>query len=133
MNRLRKIARPLLHLLLATFTAMSIYAPVSQAAIIGTEQALNQQQQNEVRAHLKQRLNQDDIKQQLAQLGVDNDEIQSRIDNMTSQELAVMADKMEQLPAGQGVVGTLVFLFLVFLVTDILGYTDIFPFVKKHH
>jgi len=30
------------------------------------------------------------------------------------------------------VVGALVFIFVVLLVTDLLGLTDVFPFVKKH-
>jgi UPF0716 family protein affecting phage T7 exclusion len=30
------------------------------------------------------------------------------------------------------VVGAAVLIFLILLVTDILGLTDIFPFVKKH-
>lgn len=136
MNQLRKIGRPLLHLLLITFSAMSIYVPASQAAIIGTDQALNytinQQQLSDTRSQLKQMLAQDSVKQQLATLGVDDRDIQSRVDNMSDQELLVMADKMEQLPTGQGIVGLAVFLFLVFLITDILGYTDVFPFVNKH-
>jgi outer membrane protein OmpA-like peptidoglycan-associated protein len=43
---------------------------------------------------------------------------------------------MDQLPAGGGFFETfivIVFLiFLILLVTDISGYTDVFPFVKKH-
>jgi hypothetical protein len=65
-------------------------------------------------------------------MGVDSKDIQARVDNMTDREVAIMADKMDQLPAGQGIVGTVVFIFLVLLITDILGYTDVFPFVKHH-
>ncbi|MEJ2096307.1 MAG: PA2779 family protein, partial [Deltaproteobacteria bacterium] len=45
------------------------------------------------------------------------------------------AEKVEQLPAAGSsvawVLGLAVLVFLVLLITDILGYTDIFPFVKK--
>lgn len=128
MNRLRTIARPLLHLLLISFTSMCIYAPISQAAIIGTEQALYQDDRDQI----QQIINRDSVKQQLADLGVNSEEIQARIDMMTDAEVAVVANKLDQLPAGQGVTGLLLTLFLVLLITDILGLTSVFPFVKHH-
>jgi hypothetical protein len=45
-----------------------------------------------------------------------------------------IADKMDQLPAGGStfgvIIGAAVIIFIVLLITDILGYTDIFTFVK---
>jgi hypothetical protein len=42
---------------------------------------------------------------------------------------------MDQLPAGGDAVGVLIgaslFVFIVLLITDILGFTDVFPFVKS--
>jgi len=133
MNQLRRKTRPLLHLLLLAFTVMSIYVPASQAALITTKQILNQQELQETRSELQQLLNRDSVKQQLAVMGVDSVDIKLRVEHMSDQEIAIMADKMDQLPAGQGIVGTAVFLFLVLLLTDILGYTDIFPFVKAQN
>ena len=37
---------------------------------------------------------------------------------------------MDQLPAGAGVIGILFAVFIVLLVTDILGFTKIFPFTR---
>ena len=133
MNQLRRMARPLLPLLLLGFSVMSIYAPASQAALISTQQILDQQQLQDTRSKLQQMLDRDSVKQQLSAMGVDSKDIQARIDHMTDQEVSVMAEKMDQLPAGQGIVGTVVFIFLVLLITDILGYTDVFPFVKHHN
>ena len=40
------------------------------------------------------------------------------------------------MPAGQGAIGVIIgaalIIFLVLLITDIVGITDVFPFVKKH-
>jgi len=45
-----------------------------------------------------------------------------------------MADKMDRLPSGGdglgAIVGAALIIFLVLLLTDIMGYTDVFPFVK---
>jgi hypothetical protein len=46
-----------------------------------------------------------------------------------------IAGQLDQLPAGQSavgaVVGAIVIIFLVLLVTDLLGLTNVFPFVRR--
>jgi hypothetical protein len=68
-------------------------------------------------------------------LFIDPREAKNRIDSLTDEEAQFVADQLERLPAGGDFLVTfLVVVFLVFvilLVTDIAGYTDIFPFVKK--
>ena len=67
--------------------------------------------------------------------GIDPDEAKARIDCLSDSEAIAVADKIKQLPAGGGAIGALIgaalIVFLVLLVTDILGYTDVFPFVKS--
>jgi hypothetical protein len=54
---------------------------------------------------------------------------------LSDAEIVALADRMESLPAGGGTFEFIVIIslivFLVLLATDIAGYTDIFPFVKK--
>jgi hypothetical protein len=38
---------------------------------------------------------------------------------------------MDEMPAGGSIVGAAVLIFLVLLVTDIVGWTDVYPFVNK--
>lgn len=133
-NRMRLLARPFVHLLLLIFTSISLFAPLTHASIISTEQALQQHSlYDNPRNMLKKMIDQVRVQQQFIALGVDPQKIQQRIDLMTNRELATLSAELEQLPAGQGVVSLLLTLFLVFLITDILGYTDIFPFVHHHH
>jgi hypothetical protein len=50
---------------------------------------------------------------------------------LTDEEAAQLAGKLDRLPAGgDGIVGVLLIVFLVLLITDILGLTKIFPFTK---
>ena len=42
-----------------------------------------------------------------------------------------MADQIENAPAGSGIIGAIVLIFLVLLVTDILGFTKVFPFTRS--
>jgi hypothetical protein len=76
----------------------------------------------------------DEVRDQLQRLGVDPLEASARLAALTDAEIHALAGRIEQLPAGQGVFETLIiaalFTFLVLLITDILGYTEVFPFVN---
>jgi len=50
---------------------------------------------------------------------------------LTDDEARLLAQRIDQMPAGGGIVGAIVLIFLVLLVTDVLGLTDVFPFTKK--
>jgi hypothetical protein len=88
----------------------------------------------EARAYITSVLAREDIQKALIARGIDPIEAQARVGTLTDREAIQFAGTMEQLPAG-GVIGYIVGLavlvFLVLLITDVLGYTDIFPFVKK--
>jgi len=55
-----------------------------------------------------------------------------RVASMTDEEVRALNQKIDEMPAGSGVVGAVVLIFLVLLITDIAGLTDVFPFVKKN-
>ena len=63
-------------------------------------------------------------------LGVSPADVDARINALTADELASLQAHMDDMPAGAGAVGLLALLVLIFFITDILGVTDIFPFVN---
>jgi len=69
-----------------------------------------------------------DIKAQLSQMGVDPTEASLRVAALTDAQVQSLHGRLQQLPAGGDIIGAVVFVFLVLLVTDILGLTHIFPF-----
>ncbi len=71
-----------------------------------------------------------DVQDQLVKQGVDLDEVEARVASLSDAEAQQMADQLEQLPAGAGVVGALFAVFIILLVTDILGLTDVYPFTR---
>lgn len=113
------------------FLSLNIAAPAAQAGMIGTAAIVQQEQLELQRSELKRWLARDDIRQQLIAWGVDPLDAQSRVDSLNAQEVELMSQQMQELPAGGGVLGAVVFVFLVLLVTDILGFTNIFPFVRS--
>jgi hypothetical protein len=104
------------------------------AAMITTDVAVESERAEKSREYLKELIARENIEKYLIDQGIDPVEVKSRIDSLTDSEAIALADQIEELPAGGSalgiIVGAALIVFLVLLVTDILGYTDIFPFVK---
>lgn len=103
------------------------------AAIIGTETVLDSARGQDARAYLKQLLAREAVQNALVTRGIDPREARARIDSLADAEAINAADEFDQLPAGSGFFETLLtvafLVFLILLITDIAGYTDVFPFV----
>lgn len=108
---------------------------LAQAKMVTTDQVIEQSSPSDDRARVRDFLAREDVQQELIRLGVDPEEAASRIDSLSDEEVRQIAGRMDELPAGEGAVGVIVgaalIVFLVLLITDILGVTDVFSFVKK--
>lgn len=72
-----------------------------------------------------------DIQNQLAELGVDAELAKSRVAAMSDAEINQLNQHLADQPAGQDVLGLAFLVFVVLVITDMLGATDVFPFVKN--
>jgi outer membrane protein OmpA-like peptidoglycan-associated protein len=133
---IRKISKPAAMLLAFHMLMLSGLYQSASAAMIGTESVINARRDQNPRDYLNNLLARKEIQEALKSQGIDPQEAQERIDNLSDEEVGKFVDKMDQIPAGGGFFEAfivIVFLiFLILLVTDISGYTDVFPFVKKH-
>lgn len=114
----------------------TIVVPVAGAMIIETATLVSAQEVAASRAHLVALLAREDLGAALQQHGVSAQEVLLRVSSLTDQEVMKLAQAIDSLPAaGDGGVGSLVgallFIFLVLLFTDLLGLTDVYPFVRK--
>jgi hypothetical protein len=72
-----------------------------------------------------------EVQAKMRELGVDPEAAQARVAALSDKEISVLAQRIETAPAGgNDVLLVALIVFLVLLITDILGYTNIFPFVK---
>ena len=105
------------------------------AAMVPTDATIYDNKAEEARDYLKSLISRNDIRKSLLSQGIDPDEAKIRVESLSDSEAIAVADQIEQLPAGSGSVGIIIgaalIIFLVLLATDILGYTDVFPFVNK--
>ena len=114
-----------------TLSLLLICAPVSQAqaAMIANAQIIDQVQQLNDKAALLQTINRVDVQEQLLDMGVNTAELESRVSQMTQQEIAQLNQQINNLPAGGDILGIIVLIFIIFIITDVIGATDIFPFI----
>ena len=105
------------------------------AKMVTAETVLESGRVNDARAVINAVLSREDVTAALVSQGIGVREAMARMNTLSDTEIVALADQMESLPAGGSsfgiIVGASVIIFVVLLVTDILGYTDIFPFVKK--
>jgi hypothetical protein len=103
-----------------------------QAAIISTEQVVTAAAAQQNRAKIAAAFERADVQAELQKMGITRDEAQARVAALTDAETASVAHQIDTLPAGgDGIVGALVFVFVLLLVTDILGLTKVFPFTRS--
>jgi hypothetical protein len=103
-----------------------------QAAIISTEQVVTAAAAQQNRARIAAAFERADVQAELQKMGISRDEAQARVAALTDAETASVAHQIDTLPAGgDGIVGALVFVFVLLLVTDILGLTKVFPFTRS--
>jgi len=116
--------------LMLSMLSISLWTPNAQAGIVSSEQVIASQTAPLERARLREVFDRQDVREQLQARGVDADAARARVDALTDEEVATINGKLDKLPAGGEIIGALVFVFIVLLVTDILGFTKVFPFTK---
>jgi hypothetical protein len=138
MTRFLRLGRAIALTMAVVMLIDSLPLGVAQAALVTTDQVIGEQQVGNAaqpeRRKLEAFLQRQDVREQMVALGVDPAEAQARVASLSDSEIRQIAGQIDRLPAGQGVIvaliGAAVFIFLVLLITDLLGLTHIFPFVN---
>ena len=119
--------------LIVCMTAASL--PFSaQARIVATEEITAPVATNAMsgsRAAVNQFLARDDVRQAMLGQGVSPQAAMERVAAMSDSEVAQLAGRIDQAPAGGDVLGLLFTVFIVLLVTDIMGLTKVFSFTRS--
>jgi hypothetical protein len=114
-------------LLVVSLTGLGLPLP-AQAGMVSTEAALAGADRGKVASFLER----NEVRAQFQARGVDEADVKARVAALTDQEAAQLAAQIDSLPAGGAdVLGVILVVFLVLLLTDILGFTKIFPFTRS--
>ena len=99
----------------------------SMAGIVTTDRVYAGVERGQVRNFLERA----DVQAKMQSLGVDPAAARARVDALGDDEVAALAGRIDELPAGgHDVLGVILLVFLILLITDLLGWTKIFPFTK---
>ena len=123
-------------LVIIAFSFLSLVVAPVQAAMVGTADILKAQSDDLARQKVKLFMERQDVVQQIQAWGVNPEEAQARVDTMTDEEISLLAAKIDQLPsAGSDALGFIlavaIIIFVVLIITDIMGVTNVFTFINK--
>lgn len=128
------MGRTVAWLMMVVMLATALPLGAAQAALVSTEQVVMETTGSD-RDRVEAFLERQDVRRQMIALGVDPAEAAARAHQLSDAEIGQIVDRIDRLPAGQSalgaVLGVILIMFLVLLVTDLLGLTDIFPFVRR--
>ncbi|MGQ0599313.1 PA2779 family protein [Aquabacterium sp.] len=130
-----KLNRKAIALTVAIALSHTAGLQAAQAAMIATDAVAvtaADAQMAARRAQVLETLNRADVAQALIEKGVDMDAARARVASLSDAEVTQLADQLDKAPAGASdVLGVIVFIFVLLLITDILGFTKIFPFTRS--
>jgi hypothetical protein len=132
---IRCIAKPLSLFLIFSFLLLDFTAITAKAGLIGTEAVINTLQGEKSRSRITAFLDRQEVREAFIQKGIDPAQAKNRVASLTDQEISQICKTLDQLPAGGDgagtVIGAALLVFIILLLTDILGFTNVFPFVNR--
>jgi hypothetical protein len=99
---------------------------VAQAEIIGTLAGIESSQRAADLAKLSDVLARDEARARMRALGVDEGQVEMRLARLTDAELNALAQRVDGMPAGAGVLEVVGIVFVVLLILEAVGVIDIF-------
>lgn len=117
--------------LLVVSTTLGSLPLSANAALISTDELITAEATAANRDKVTAFLAREDVRQALVAQGVTEQAVQERVQAMTDAEVAQLAGQVDHAPAGGDVIGVLFTVFIILLVTDIMGLTKVFPFTRS--
>ncbi len=127
MNRSKALHRATARLMAAMMIVVGLLSTTAQAAMVSTDTIVASTSQQETRQQVMAILDQEEARDTLLSLGVEPAEVEQRVQNMSTAELQAFSQQVEDMQAGGSVVGAVVLIFVILIVLDLLGTTNIFP------
>ena len=123
---IKKLRRLIASLLIVSIAGLGFPLP-AQAGMVGTDAVVTDSSGE--RERIATFLDREDVRVQLQAQGVSPEDVKARVAALTDDEAAQLAGRIDSLPAG-GILGLILLIFLILLITDILGLTKVFPFTR---
>ena len=83
-----------------------------------------------LRGQLVDQLNTPALVEAMQTHGISRQQAEQRLERLSQKQLAQLSEQIDNAPAGSGFITWIVIGFAIVAVTDALGFTDLFPFIK---
>ena len=121
----------LARILAALMLFVGVQSATVQAAMISTSDVIAKQTEQMNRAQVLELLNKQEAVDALTAMGIDPNTVEQRVNSMTADELQAFNQQVADMQAGgDSLLGVVVLVFVVLIVLDLLGTTNIFPAIK---
>lgn len=134
MKSIQRFAKPISLCLAASIFLVCVPVHGVLAALISTDTIAKGRDGQTARADINALIGREDVQSALIRQGLDPQEAKQRVAALSDAEAVKLAGMLDDLPAGGSAIGFLVtvilVVFLVLLITDLTGLTDVFPWVK---
>ena len=115
----------LVALLILSMSLLGVPA-LSLAAPIGTDTLVQLDQRGELVSRIQAQLARDDVRAQFLARGVSPLEVDARVAALSTEELQMLSLQLDELPAGGSVLAVIGVVFVVLLILELVGVTNIF-------
>lgn len=116
-------------LMISAFTATVLIAGQAQAAAVSSDSVMQTQAAQYNKQQLVSMVSREDVQHKLTSLGVNSQDAIDRINGMTDAEIVQLNDQIQDSPAG-GVVGAVLTVLAIIAILDLVGVTDVYPFIR---
>lgn len=99
------------------------------AGVYSSDQVIADQQHQYNKQQVLAFVDNAEVQNKLIELGVSPADAKLRIASMTNAELEAFNNQLHEMPSG-GVVGTIVTVLVVVAVLDLMGITNVYPFIR---
>ena len=98
----------------------------ASANAVSTLEFMADAPQQTVHQQVQQRLQSQELRDAMTAMGVDPEAVEQRVAALSAEELAKLNASLDELPAGSGVVEVVGLVFIVLMILELVGVTDIF-------
>lgn len=102
------------------------FSSAVSASVIGTQQAMSAEARAATEGEVRSALARDDVRQAMLRLGADPSEADARVASLSDAELLRLQGQLDRLPAGGDALAVVGIVFIVLLILELTGVTNIF-------
>ena len=123
---MKKVSKILIVITTCVSMTLAISRPIAHAGMIKTEVLLTSEDRTKLLDSAERFLLEQSVSEVLIDLGVNQESVFERLSTLTDAELLTFSKELDQAPAGAGALEVVGVVFLVLLLLELVGVTDVF-------